>query len=65
MDTTSFAPQNGENKIKIEKTFSNLQKVKKVIKDRLFIWNCCFCPHLQSVECCKSCEIDVQSRIGV
>jgi hypothetical protein len=65
MDTSKTKPENGKNINKIEKTFSNIQKAKKVIKDRLFIWNCCFCPHLQSVECCKSCEIDVQSQIGL
>jgi len=65
METSTTTPKNEKNKIKIEKTFSNIQKAKKVIKDRLFIWNCCFCPHLQSVECCRSCDVDVQSHIGI
>lgn len=65
METRPITSKNEENKNKIAKTFSNIQKAKKVIKDRLFIWNCCFCPHLQSVECCRSCDIEVQSHIGV
>ena len=50
---------------KLRKTLSNLQKAKKVVKDQFLVWNCCFCPHLQSIECCNSCEVDVQSHIGI
>jgi hypothetical protein len=65
MESTISLPQNKENKNNIEKTFSNFQKAMKVIKDRLCIWNCCFCPQLQTIVCCESCDIDVHSQVGL
>jgi hypothetical protein len=61
-ETSISEPNNHEN---LKKTFSNIQKAKKIVKDRLIVWNCCFCPHLQSIDCCNSCEVDIQSHIGV
>jgi hypothetical protein len=51
-----------ENHVKLSKTFSNLHKA---VKDKLIVWNCCFFPHLQTIDCCNSCEVDVQSNLGL
>lgn len=50
---------------KVERTTSNYQRVKNVIKEKFFVWNCCFFPQLQFIECCNSCEVDVQSHLGL
>lgn len=54
---TSISETNNHEELR--KTFSNFQKAKKVVKDRLIVWNCCFCPHLQAIDCCNSCEVDI------
>jgi hypothetical protein len=54
-----------ENDKKLSKSFSNMQKVRNVIKNRVCIWNCCFCPKLQFIDCCNSCEIDIQTQVGL
>jgi anaerobic ribonucleoside-triphosphate reductase len=54
-----------ENDKKLKKSTSNIQKVKNVIKKRICIWNCCFCPGLQSIDCCNSCDFDLQSHLGI
>ncbi len=54
-----------ENDKKLTKSFSNMQKVKNVIKKRICIWNCCFCPELRIIDCCNSCEIDIQPHFGL
>jgi hypothetical protein len=53
------------NHTPIQSRTSNIQKVKNVIKKHFFIWNCCFCPQLHVIDCCTSCEVDVQSHIGL
>ena len=47
----------------ISKTTSNFQKAKKVIKKYLCICLCCFCPKLQLIDCCSSCEIEIQNNL--
>lgn len=49
------------NHSQLRKTMSNLSKN---VKDRLIVWNCCFCPGLKNIECCNSCEVDIQSQLG-
>lgn len=44
----------------LKETFSNLSKT---VKDRLIVWNCCFCPGLKTIDCCNSCEVD--THLGV
>jgi hypothetical protein len=50
---------------KLNKTLSNFQKAGYIIKERLIVWNCCFCPRLQAIDCCNSCDVDIQSHIGI
>lgn len=47
----------------ISKTTSNFQKAKKVIKKYLCICLCCFCPKLQLIDCCGSCEIEIHNNL--
>jgi hypothetical protein len=42
----------------LRKTMSNLSKT---VKDKLVVWNCCFCPGLRNIDCCNSCEVDIHS----
>lgn len=63
MESSSISENNDHKELR--KTVSNFQKAKKIVKEKLLVWNCCFCPHLQSIECCNSCEVDIQSHVGI
>jgi hypothetical protein len=62
-EETSISETN--NHEKLNKTLSNLQKATEIVKERLIVWNCCFCPRLQAIDCCNSCDVDIHSHIGI
>lgn len=65
LKTESISAENDHVNVhrQISKTVSNFQKAKKVIKKYLCICLCCFCPKLQVIDCCGSCEIEIQNNL--